>query len=42
MNFSSTTALKRRLKPFEAPFLSPDDPWFSWLNHEILKYFEAG
>ena len=35
MNVSSTIALTRELKPFETPFLSIDDPRFSW-----LKYFE--
>ena len=40
MNVSSTTSLTRELKPFEAPFLSTDDPRFSWLKHQNLKYFE--
>ena len=40
MNVSSTTALACELKLFEAPFLSTDDPWFSWLKHEFLKNFE--
>ena len=35
MNVSSIAASTHELKPFEAPFLSTDDPWFSW-----LKYFE--
>ena len=40
MSVSSTTALTRELKPFGAPFLSTDDPQFSWLKYQILKYFE--
>ena len=40
MNVSSKTALTRELKPFEIPFLSTDDLWFSWLKYQILKYFE--
>ena len=40
MNVSSTIALTRELKPFETPFLSIDDPRFSWLKYQILKYFE--
>ena len=28
------------LKPFNAPFSSIDDPWFSWLKNQFLKYFE--
>ena len=40
MNVSSTTASSRELKPFNAPFSSIDDPPFSWLKHQFLKYFE--
>ena len=40
MNVSSATALTRELKPFEAPFLSTDDPRFSWLKYQILTCFE--
>ena len=40
MNDCSTTALMHELKPFEAPFLSTDDPQFLWWKHQILKYFE--
>ena len=36
---SSTTALTCELKPFDAPFLSTDDPRFSWLK-QFTKYFE--
>ena len=32
MNVSITTTLTRELKPFEAPFLSTDDPRFLWLE----------
>ena len=41
VNVSRTTALTRELKPFEAPFLSNDDPRFLWLKHQFLKYFEG-
>ena len=37
---SSRTALTRELKPLEVPFLSTDDPRFSRLKYQILKYFE--
>ena len=40
VNFSSKTALRRELKPFGVPFSSTDDPRFSWLKCQILKYFE--
>ena len=40
MNANSKTVLKRELKPFEALFLSTNDPQFSWLKHQILKYFK--
>ena len=40
MNVSSTTASSRELKPFNAPFSSIDDPWFSWLKNQFLKYFK--
>ena len=40
MNVSSTTASSRELKPFNAPFSSTDDPQFSWLKNQFLKYFE--
>ena len=40
MNVSSTTASSHELKPFNAPFLSTDDPRFSWLKNQFLKYFE--
>ena len=32
--------MTRKLKLFEAPFLLADDPQFSWLKYQILKYFE--
>ena len=32
MNVSRTTALTRKLKPPEAPFISTDDPRFLWLK----------
>ena len=37
---SSRTALTRELKPLGVPFLSTDDPRFSRLKYQILKYFE--
>ena len=40
MNVSSTTASSRELKPFNASFLSTDDPRFSRLKNQFLKYFE--
>ena len=40
MNVSSTTASSRELKPFNAPFSSIEDPWFSWLKNQFLKYFK--
>ena len=40
MTVSSTTALTHELKPLETPFLPTDDPWFLWLKHQILIYFE--
>ena len=40
MNVSNTTVLTRELKPFDVPFLSADDPWFSWPKDQFLKYFE--
>ena len=40
INVSSTTALSRELKPFNAPFSSIDDPRFSWLKNQFLKYFK--
>ena len=40
MNVSSTKALARESKTFEATFLSTDDPPLSWLKHQFLKYFE--
>ena len=40
MNVSCTTASSRRLKPFNPPFSSTDDPRFSWLKNQFLKYFE--
>ena len=40
MKVSSQTALRHELKPLEAPFLPTDDPWFLWLKHQILIYFE--
>ena len=39
MNISSTTALTRELKSFEAPFLPTDGPQFLWLKYQILIYF---
>ena len=35
MNVSSTTASSRELKPFNTPFLSTDDPWFSGLKNQF-------
>ena len=40
MNVSSKTASSGKLKPFNASFLSTDDPRFSWLKNQFLKYFE--
>ena len=40
MNVSSTTASSRELKPFNTPFLSTDDPWFSGLKNQFLKNFK--
>ena len=40
INVSSTTASSRELKLFNARFSSIDDPWFSWLKNQFLKYFE--
>ena len=40
MNVTSTTTLTCELKRLEAPFLSTYDLRFSWLKHQILKYFE--
>ena len=40
MNASSATASSRELKPFNASFSSTDDPRFSWLKNQFLKYFE--
>ena len=43
MNVSSTRANAKfqcEMKPFEAPFLSTNDPQFSWLKYQFLKYFE--
>ena len=40
MNVIITTALTRELKPFEAPFLSADEPWFSWLKYQFSEYFK--
>ena len=40
MNVSSTTVLIRKLKPFDATFLSTDNAWFSWLKYQFLKSFE--
>ena len=34
------TAWSHKLRPFNAPFSSTDDPWFSWLKNQFLKYFE--
>ena len=34
------TAWSHELRPFNAPFSSTDDPWFSWLKNQFLKYFE--
>ena len=28
------------MKPFNAPFSSTNDPQFSWLKNQVLKYFE--
>ena len=35
MNVSTPAALAHELKPFKAPFLSTDDPQFSWLKHQF-------
>ena len=40
MNASSTTASSLELKLFNAPFSSINDPRFSWLKNQLLKYFE--
>ena len=40
MNVSSKTASSGKLKPFNASFLSTDDPRFSQLKNQFLKYFE--
>ena len=40
MNVSNTKSSKHQLKPFSEPFSSTDDPRFSWLKNEFLKYFE--
>ena len=40
MNVNSTLALSCELKSFDAPVLSTNDLWFSWLKPEFLKYFE--
>ena len=40
VNVSIRTALTCELKSFEVCFLSSDDPRFSWLKYQILKYFE--
>ena len=40
MNVSSITASSRELKPFNVPLSSTDDPRFSWLENQFLKYFE--
>ena len=40
MNFKSTIALARELKPLKAPFLPTDGPRFLWLKYQILMYFE--
>ena len=37
---AAETTLTRELKRFEGPFLPTDDPRFSGLKHQILKYFE--
>ena len=34
------TTWSHELRPFNAPFSSTDDPWFSWLKNQFLKYFE--
>ena len=34
------TAWSHELRPFNAPFSSTDDPRFSWLKNQFLKYFE--
>ena len=39
-NVSSTTASSCKSKPINAPFSSTDDPRFSWLKNQYLKYFE--
>ena len=40
MNVNSTLALSCELKSFDAPVLSTNDLWFSWLKHKFLKHFE--
>ena len=40
MYVSRTTASSHELKPFNAPFSSTNDPRFSWLKNQFLKYFE--
>ena len=40
LNVRSRTALTCELKPFKVPFLSTDDPQFSWLKYQISKHFK--
>ena len=40
VNVSSTTALRRELKPLEAPILPTDDPQFLFLKYQIFICFE--
>ena len=42
MYVSRTTASSHELEPFNAPFSSTNDPRFSWLKNQFLKYFEDG
>ena len=41
MNVCSTTILTGELKPFETPFLSTDDPRFSWLKHQFFNILKT-
>ena len=40
MNVSSTTASSSQQKPFKASISSTNDPRFSWLKNQFLRYFE--
>ena len=40
MNVSITITFTSELKPFDAPFLSTDDPRLLLLKYQFLTYFE--